>query len=133
VAAAGLDGVVRLVAIIVIIVDITFHVRPQPAPAGKRDEILTVGINTDRHRPYRGQRMQRGARAVDSPIEPKRQIARLECAAGAGQLGKDAVGIGECHDGYDAVCLIGTTLASRPSMAASRCLFRVSAIRLSSR
>jgi hypothetical protein len=50
VAAAGRDGVVRLVAIIVIIVDITFHVRPQPAPAGKRDEILTVGINTDRHR-----------------------------------------------------------------------------------
>jgi hypothetical protein len=65
---AGLGGVVRLVAIIVII-NIALRVRPQPALAGKRDEILAFGINTDRHRPYRRQRMQRSANAVERPIK----------------------------------------------------------------
>ena len=95
--AAGLGVAVGLVTIIV---NITLQVRPQPAPAGKRDEILAFGINTDRHRPYRGQRMQRGAHAVDGPIQYEPQVIGRQRLPAAGKRDEDAVGIGQRHNGH---------------------------------
>jgi len=93
-----LGGVGRLVTIIVIVINITLHVRLQPAPAGERDEIAAVGFDVDRHGPYRGQRMQRGAHTIDGPIQYEPQVVRRQRLAAAGKRDEDAVGIGERHD-----------------------------------